>query len=60
LVNFYANDGLAYTLVEDLEFQLDKLDPYAAAQDIKPFLSGAVFMKIDKEQQGSAGADNKH
>jgi hypothetical protein len=37
-----------HTLVGDLEFQLDKLDPYAAAQDIKPF---KWSMKIDKEQQ---------
>jgi hypothetical protein len=43
MVNFYAKDGLGYTLVGDLVFQLDKLDPYAATQDIKPFSKWSWF-----------------
>jgi hypothetical protein len=43
MVNFYAKDGLGYTLVGDLVLQLDKLDPYATTQDIKPFSKWSWF-----------------
>jgi hypothetical protein len=51
MVNFYAKDGLGYTLVGDLVLQLDKLDPFAATQDIKPFSKWSWFHEDDKEQQ---------
>ncbi len=53
MVNFYAKDALGYTLVGDFVFQLDKLDPYAATQDIKPFSKWSWF---HEDWQGVAKA----
>jgi len=53
MVNFYAKDGLGYTLVGELVLQHNKLDPYAATQDIKPFSKWSWF---PERSQGTAKA----